>query len=240
MAPDYTSLTFPPSPTDRPFVVLNTVTTLDGRAAIGGASAGIGSQTDGRLMRELRAHADVVLVGAGTLRTHDVSPRVRTNAQQVARRESGRTVHPISAVLSRSGMTPTSGQFFTASDFDAFVYLSDRCPVGPRKVLEGAGREVVTVPHDEPILATLHHMKQALGADLVLLESGATLNHAFFEADVVDERFLTLSPTVAGGQQSSAVGEGSNDPLGRTMDLLLCDTDAASGEVFLRYRRHRS
>ena len=73
--PDYTALSFPPPPADRPTVILNMVSSADGRAVIEGTERGLGSPTDQRLMRELRVHADVVLNGAGTLRASGTSSR---------------------------------------------------------------------------------------------------------------------------------------------------------------------
>ena len=56
------------APADRPFVYLNMVATVDGRATIGGRSRALGSDADTLLLTELRALADAVLVGSGTLR----------------------------------------------------------------------------------------------------------------------------------------------------------------------------
>ncbi|HET6318247.1 MAG TPA: dihydrofolate reductase family protein, partial [Chloroflexota bacterium] len=57
-------------------LAINMVATLDGRAALGGTATGIGSAYDRQLMKELRAEADVVLHGAGTVRADPLSARV--------------------------------------------------------------------------------------------------------------------------------------------------------------------
>ena len=54
---------------DRPYLVLNFATTLDGRAAIEGRSGPIGSQTDTEMLEYLRTRVDAVMIGAGTMRT---------------------------------------------------------------------------------------------------------------------------------------------------------------------------
>lgn len=61
---------------DRPYLAINMVATADGRAAVNGSAVGIGSTADKHLMRELRAEADVVLHGAGTVRADPLSARV--------------------------------------------------------------------------------------------------------------------------------------------------------------------
>src|SRR5262249_51360004 len=74
----------------RPYVALNMVATLDGRAAVDGTAVGLGSPTDYRLLRRLRGEADAVLHGAGTVRAHRLTPRVDDEAlaARVARGQS--------------------------------------------------------------------------------------------------------------------------------------------------------
>ena len=52
-SPVYADLVLPAGPDDRPLVVLNMVSTVDGKVAVGGRAAGIGSHTDRLLMRQL-------------------------------------------------------------------------------------------------------------------------------------------------------------------------------------------
>ena len=90
---------------DRPYLALNMVATVDGRAALNGSAVGIGSAADKRLMRELRAEADVVLHGAGTVRADPLSARVPHEmvAQRLAR---GLSPQPLGAIVTRSGNLP--------------------------------------------------------------------------------------------------------------------------------------
>jgi riboflavin biosynthesis pyrimidine reductase len=53
---------------DRPFVAVNFVATIDGRASIGGVSGPIGSETDTAMLTGLRTRFDAVMIGAGTMR----------------------------------------------------------------------------------------------------------------------------------------------------------------------------
>jgi riboflavin biosynthesis pyrimidine reductase len=56
------------APEDRPFVAVNFVATVDGRASIGGRSGPIGSDTDTAMLAGLRTRFDAVMIGAGTMR----------------------------------------------------------------------------------------------------------------------------------------------------------------------------
>ncbi len=54
------------APADRPYVVANMVSTLDGRAALEGNTRGLGGEHDRELFHHLRAAGDASLVGGGT------------------------------------------------------------------------------------------------------------------------------------------------------------------------------
>lgn len=239
-APDYADLTFPPPPPGRPYVILNMVTSIDGRAAVDGSEAGLGSSEDRRLMRELRSHADVILVGAGTLRATGASPRLGNARLEAMRLSAHKPRLPIAAVLSRSGDLPLDRAFFTATDFEAIVFLSDRCPPEKRAAIAATGRTVVQVPDAAPAGAVLEILGKDPGAARLLLEGGPGLNALFLREDAVDEVFLTIGPVLVGGEAEPIVaGRAALPRAVRPMELVSCFAHAATGEVFLRYRRVR-
>ena len=73
------------APADRPFVLLNMVASADGRAALEGRTRALGSDADTLLLTELRALADAVLIGVGTLRAEGYA-RLVAEPGRVARR----------------------------------------------------------------------------------------------------------------------------------------------------------
>lgn len=237
--PDYSSIDLPLPPRDRPYVLVNMVMSADGKAAIEGSERGIGSPTDQRLMRELRANADIVLNGAGTLRLSGASPRLNDAALEERRRSRGRPRFPTAAVLSRSGDLPLDAAFFTARDFDAVVYLSSAAPSRRRRAIAAGGRPVYAVPAGDEVPAMLRHMRRELGAGVLLLEGGPALNQEFFARGAVDEFFLTLAPLIVGGRDTITVVEGAaafpRESVPR-LDLLSAVPNPATGEVYLRYR----
>lgn len=240
--PDYTSLDLPDPPAGRPYVLLNMVMSADGKVVIEDTEQGIGSAVDQRLMRELRVNADVILNGAETLRKSGASPRLGGVAELEQKRLSrGLPRFPVVATLSGSGDLPLDRIFFTADDFEAVVYLASTAPVDRRRALEATGRTIVTVPGDDPLPAMLTHMRQGLGACVLLLEGGPTLNALFFAHGAVDEFFLTLGPVIVGGKRMITPVEGT--PYGREtaprLALVAAVPNEDTGEVYLRYRVRR-
>lgn len=65
---------FGPAPADRPLVVMSMIASVDGGTAVDGRSGGLGHPTDKAVFRLARAAADVVLVGAQTVRAERYRP----------------------------------------------------------------------------------------------------------------------------------------------------------------------
>ncbi|MCY4618485.1 MAG: dihydrofolate reductase family protein [Chloroflexi bacterium] len=235
---DYTRLSFPDPPQDRPFVAINMVMSADGRTVVDGTERGLGSTLDQRLMRELRVHFDVVLNGAATFRASGTSARLNNPRLEQWRTDRGMSPSPIAAVLTRSGNLPPERRFFTDHSFEAIIYLSSAAPESVRQELESRGRPVVVVPEGDEASAALNHMKSELGASRVLVEGGAKLNGDLIRHNCADEYFLTLAPKVTGGQTAHPAIHWPGGPTVSEIKLLrlLHAMPAETGELFLRYR----
>lgn len=245
--PDYTSLELPPAPEDRPYVLLNMVASLDGKAVIEGTEQGIGSKTDQRLMRELRVNADVILNGASTLRASGTSSRLNDPGLEELRVSRGKPPSPIAAVWSRSGNLPLDRPFFTARDFPAIAYLSATIADDRWEAIVATGRPAHRLAPTAPggtsdVTALLAHMRHDLGAEVLLCEGGPTTAAQFFAEDVIDEFFMTLGPVVVAGRDTITIVEGreafTRDTV-RRFDLLSAVPNPATSEVYLRYRVRR-
>ncbi len=237
---DYTSLGFPAPPPLRPYVILNMILTVDGRTGLPGPRTLAGSATDRRLMRELRSHVDAVLIGGETFRSVAATPRL----SPVRAREREAAVQPrpapLAVVLSASGDLPLDRPFFTSTDFEGIVYLSDGCPAARRAAIEATGRATVTVPGGEGPGFVLRDLRSRLGIRRLLLESGPRLNEALLREQAIDEWFLTISPMVAGSDSAAAITPNVRVGDPTEVELLSCRIAEDTGEVFLRYRRHRA
>jgi riboflavin biosynthesis pyrimidine reductase len=219
-------------------VVTNMVMSLDGSVVVEGTERGLGSAIDQALMRELRANADVVMNGAGTLRASGTSSRVGEE-HQAARLARGQTAQPLAAVLSTSGDLPLERAFFTERDFEAMVYLADTAPPPRRAAIEATGRAVAVLPSEGFVASVLRHMRHELGARVLLIEGGPHLNGALLELGAVDEYFLTLGPVVVGGNAPLAAAIGARPPTIAALthlELVSGMFEPSTSELYLRYR----
>ena len=215
---------------DRPFVFVNMISTVDGRAARDGRSATIGGEADLEQLLELRTLADAVLIGTGTLRAEGYARLVRREERRQRRVAAGLAEDPLAVILSRRFDVPWEAGLFQAPEQPVLVYTSagaDEPPDVPAPV-EVARLEV---PDVVPMLADL----RARGVRALLSEGGPTLHGALHAAGVVDELFLTISPIVTGDADEPNIVEGGRLP--EACDLELVSVRREGSELFLRYGR---
>ncbi|WBL36530.1 dihydrofolate reductase family protein [Tepidiforma flava] len=240
--PDYTVLEFPPPPEGRPYVVINMVMSVDGKVVVDGTEQGLGSKVDQRLMRELRVHADVVLNGANTLRASGSSSRLGDPLLEQVRAARGREGLPIAATITATADLPLDRIFFTASDFDAVVYIARGAPAAKIAAVRATGRQVVILPKRNDLAAMLRHMRDDLGASLLLCEGGPMVNAGLFAIGAVDELFMTIGPRIVAGRDTLTPVEGERPFTRRTMkqlELVSAVPNEETGELYCRYRVRR-
>ena len=218
------------APAHRPFVFANMISTADGRAAREGRSATIGGDADLQQLLDLRAAADAVLIGTGTLRAEGYDRLVRREERRARRRDAGLAEDPLAVVLSRRFDVPWDAGLFQAPEQPVLVYTgvdAGEPPDVPAPV------EVVrlAVPGLTEMLADL----RARGVRALLSEGGPTMHGALHSAGVVDELFLTIAPLLTGDEDEPNIVEGGRLPQAVGLELLSVRREGS--EVFLRYGR---
>jgi riboflavin-specific deaminase-like protein len=209
------------------------VTTADGRAVVNGRAQGIGSPVDRRLMRQLRAQADAVLVGAGTLRAENVDPSVPADLA-AARTARGMPPQPLAVATSASLDLPLQGTFFRSDRFPRAVITARRAPSDRLTALQARARILVAGDATLDLAEGLRLLRRELGVRWLLCEGGPTLNAALLAAGLIDELFWTLAPTLVGGPEAAMIHDSGADA---RYGLALVALHHHEGELYLRYRR---
>jgi riboflavin biosynthesis pyrimidine reductase len=223
-------------PGDRPWVLANMVAGLDGSAAAGGRVGGLSDEVDRALFRLLRSLADVVLVGAETVRRERYGAVRLPDDRRAARTAAGRPAVPRLAVVTRSLALDLGSRLFTGAEPDARTVVVTCEAADPERLAEAANVADVVVAGGERVepAAALDELA-GLGAGVVLCEGGPALLGELVDADLLDELCLTLSPVMGGDAIPVAVSAGGAD-LAR---FRLGHALASDSTLFLRYERHR-
>jgi 2,5-diamino-6-(ribosylamino)-4(3H)-pyrimidinone 5'-phosphate reductase len=195
----------------------------------------LGSENDRRLMDELRASADAVIVGAGTVR-HDGWPMLIRYADLRAKRiAAGRSPHPVNVVLSRALDLPIRARFFRTDDAKRIVFTTQQAPAASVKRFMRVA-DVVVLPGRKLSPAEIVAQMHARGLCSLLLEGGGEIHFAFAEAGLVDRLYVTITPRLIGGMGAPSLLDGKGFLKDDHRRLKLESLRREGDEVFLRYR----
>ncbi|MDA8310314.1 MAG: pyrimidine reductase family protein [Actinomycetota bacterium] len=219
-----------------PFVRCNMVSTLDGATSVQGRSGPLGGPADRRVFHVLRSLADVVLVGAGTVRSERYGPARLDDDLRVRRISEGRSPVPPIAVVTGSGDLDWRASFFTDAEVRPLVFVAG---AARRRIGERAQRVAnVVVAGEERVdpRLVLEHLGRA-GHRSVLLEGGPTLNSAVLRAGLLDELCLTMPPRLVAGDGPRLV---TGPELARPLELEIVHLLEEDGLLFFRLAVPRS
>jgi riboflavin biosynthesis pyrimidine reductase len=183
---------------DGPFVRCNMISTLDGAVTLNGRSGKLGGAADARIFQVLRSYADVILVGAGTVRSEAYGPVHLDDGLRQQRERQGLSSVPPVAVVTRSGNLDWTSPFFTEAEERPIVLTTSEIDAGVRRRGERVADFVVAGDDGVEPRQVLDHFKAA-GYRSVLLEGGPRLNTDVVRAGFLDELCLTLSPRLVAG-----------------------------------------
>lgn len=216
------------APPDRPYLVLNMVSTLDGKATIDWRTKGLSTELDRQLFHHLRTQADAVMVGAGTLRAERYGRMAKSAELRDKREREGLARDPLAVVVSARLDLPADLPLLNEPEQRVVI------ATGSDAALPGLGEHVeyARVGDDLPLL--MARLREDHGVRSVLCEGGPTLNSYLLAAGLVDELFLTLNPKLAGGASALTIVAGRE--LVEPAELDLVSVAQGGGDLFTRWR----
>jgi 2,5-diamino-6-(ribosylamino)-4(3H)-pyrimidinone 5'-phosphate reductase len=213
------------APPDRPYVVLNMISTADGKVTIEGRAGPIGNPTDQALLYALRARADAVMVGAGTA-------RVERYGNLLPGREP-----PLTVIVSDRLDIPPDLPLLQEEDARV-VYVTraghDLPPAPARAEYlrgEDAAGEVALTP-------AMTALREDFGVRVLVCEGGPTLNSALLRQGLADEFWLVIAPKLAGGADALTAVAGV--PLAEPLPLELLRVLEEDSYLYVRYKVRRA
>ena len=216
------------APADRPYLVLNMVASLDGKAALEGRTRNLGGEADRRIFHNLRTQVDAVLVGAGTARTERYGRAVKSEELRSKREEEGLEPDPLMVIV--SGRLNLPAHLPVLQDEASRVLIA----TAAEHRLEGVRADVEYLRTGDDLRLLLAHLRESRGVRSVLCEGGPTLNSHLLAAGAVDELFLCLSPKLVGGAEALTIVAGRPllEPAAAELVWLL----EGEGDLFSRWR----
>jgi len=187
-------------------------------------------------MRELRAGADAVLVGAGNVRADN--PDLAVSATEHARRRSAGEREPLRVVVTRGGdgLPPTLKMFDPTRGGPSIVVHTRPLTPATQAALSAVAEVVLLEGCESDVGVLLSWLADVHGCRTVLAEGGGLLNATLFEAKAVDELYLTITPRILGGVTAPATVNGAGFAPSFVPDATLVDVQREGDELLLRYR----
>jgi diaminohydroxyphosphoribosylaminopyrimidine deaminase/5-amino-6-(5-phosphoribosylamino)uracil reductase len=220
----------------RPFVTWKYAASLDGRtAAVDGSSRWITSEAARADAHRLRAEADAVLVGSGTV--------LADNPQLAVRKAGLPSRQPLRVVLDARVRVQPTARVLDAAAPTLLLVAADQSDGPAAERLRSAGAEVVGVPTAvgggldvAAVLAELHR-RQILS---LLVEGGAQVAGSFLAAGLIDRVVGYLAPMLIGGDGVATLAGPGASSIDSALRLRLDHTVLLGGDVRLTARPIRA
>lgn len=221
----------------RPHVFVNAAMSADGKLSTRERrQVRISGPADFRRVDLLRAGADAVMVGIGTVLADDPSLTVKDPALVAARVARGEQPHPARVVVDSNGRIPLDAAVLHRGEGLRVVAVSEAAALEKREAI--AERAAVVVAGRERVdLARMLEALYDLGIRRLMVEGGGTLIGALVTAGLVDELWVYVGNIVIGGATAPTLADGdglsANEPFVR---LALASAVPCDDGVLLHWR----
>jgi 5-amino-6-(5-phosphoribosylamino)uracil reductase len=240
---------------DRPYTYINFVTSRDGRVSFsepghaGGSDVACFSDADTWLMALLRACADAVMMGEGTLAaepdhlwTSEFIAPCDAEAFTALRSELGRSRFPLHVFLSLEGNVNPSAAVFADSAFQVLIATTSAGKERAEALLKDASAQIEVLDLGADTV-DLHRLVRLLHSTYrvksLLCEGGPRVYGSMLQAGLVDDEFLTLSPVMLGsddGPKRPSLVEGVRFAPGKAPRSTLLSLRRVGDHLFMRSR----
>lgn len=186
----------------KPYVILNSAMTLDGKIATRMGSSEISGNEDLERVHRLRKELDSIMVGINTVLEDD--PRLT-----VHKLASDKSHNPLRVVADSRARTPLNSRILN-EEAPTIIFVSQKASKEKIKSIKDKGNnvDVILTGKNKVDLTILMDELAQRGIKSVLLEGGSTLNYSMIQEGLVDEVRVCIAPMIAGGVKAKTLADG--------------------------------
>ncbi|MEN6591839.1 MAG: 2,5-diamino-6-(ribosylamino)-4(3H)-pyrimidinone 5'-phosphate reductase [Methanobacterium sp.] len=193
----------------KPYVILNSAMTLDGKIATRTGSSEISGPEDLLRVHQLRKELDAIMVGVNTVLEDD--PRLTVHKFQPGESDSSlrESDNPLRVVTDSRARTPLNSRVLN-QEAETLITVSQKAPGERVKALRDKGEsiDVIVAGETRVDLTILMDELAQRGVRSLLLEGGSTLNFSMLQSGLVDEVRVCIAPMIAGGVDAKTLAGG--------------------------------
>jgi riboflavin-specific deaminase-like protein len=193
-----------------PFLFVNMAITVDGKIATANrVVSSFGSKRDKEHLLELRATADAVMAGAGTVNSAPINLGPGPEKYRRMRTRHGLTEYNLRIIVSGSGGIDPNAEIFKHKFSPIVVLTSGRASAETLKKLRALADEgKIFGTREIDFRKALRWLREKWKIKRLLCEGGGELNDALFHAGLVDELHLTVCPKIFAGRTAPTIADG--------------------------------
>ena len=215
-------------------VVVNAAMSVDGKlSSRRREQIAISGPEDFDRVDRIRAAADGIVVGIGTVLADDPHLTLDVTDRRVQRQRHGRDGNPARVVVDSDGRTPTDARVLD-DEATTYVLVAESAPDDRRDALADAGAEVIVAGDDRVDLAVAVDKLADAGLDRLMIEGGGEIIFSAFDAGLIDELSVYVGSLLIGGRDAPTLADGDGF-VDDFPDLTLDDIERFDDGVVLSY-----
>lgn len=221
---------------DRPFIFINSAMSADGKLSTKERKqVKISGKLDFERVDELRAQADAIMVGIGTVLADDPSLTVKSPERKAARKTAGKNENPARIIVDSAARTPLDADIFKKGEGLRIIAVSNSAPAEKIKSLEE--KALVIKTGDLKVdLGELAAKLKEMGINILMVEGGATLNWGMLSAGLVDEVYTFVGNLIIGGKTAPTFMDGEGFTEAELFGLELLSAEKIEDGILLKWK----
>ena len=210
----------------KPFVLLNSAMTVDGKIATENSSMKISSEQDLIRVHELRKKYDDIMVGINTV----IVDNTKLTIHKI---KASKKDNPIRIIIDSKGRTPSDALVLN-DDAKTIIIVSKKAP---KKNLEKLEKkcDILVCGNEQVNLKEAMRKLYLEGIHSILLEGGSTLNFSMFKEGLIDEISICIGSKILGGSTSKTFVDGEGFEPENCVKLELKNIEKIDNDVVLSY-----
>ena len=221
---------------DRSFIFINSAMSADGKLSTKERKqVKISGKLDFERVDELRAQADAIMIGIGTVLADDPSLTVKSEARKKARKAAGKSENPVRIIVDSKARTPLDADVFKKGEGERIIAVSNAAPQERVKEL-GKKALIIKTGTNKVNLSELVGELKKRGINTLMIEGGATLNWGMLSSGLVDEIYTFVGNLIIGGTTAPTFTDGEGFSESELLELELISMKKMEEGVLLKWK----
>lgn len=192
----------------RPYVVVNVAMSADGKISTRERrQVKISGAQDFQRVDRLKAGADAIMVGIGTVLADDPSLTVKSEECRSHRKGRGVDEHPVRIVVDSTARIPLDASLLHKGPGKRIIAVSRRADPVKIAALEQYATVIIAGEHDVDLTILMDKLGEA-GIRRLMVEGGGTLIAGLLSAGLVNEIYSFIGNIVIGGKDAPTFADG--------------------------------